>query len=228
MTNDIKSKFIVSDSSTVDSITTLAEKAIKFGRVAENGRVIIDIGNLSQDEKIKLALTLRFIGGSLDSERIDKSISPKELTSILGESNQAVGSRLSVLSRTGFCKSEGHGKYVVYNYKIESFLDDLGSRDNSGAQMDSKTKRPRAKSGSRKEKALTGVGLHIQELITANFFKEPKFVSEIEKELVREGRYHDSRVIDSTIKSVFLLGRRSLKRIPNKEGGKAKWKYVNR
>lgn len=226
MKNDIKSQFIVSDSSTPDQASAWAEKAIKYGRISKNGGIILDKEGLSPDDKIKISLILRFIAGSLD-ETISKSVAPKELTPVTGERNESVGSRLSVLSKTGFCKTEGYGKYIVHHYKITSFLDELDRRKESSPNSQ-KPRTARRGSVSRKEKALTGVGLYIQEIVDENFFNQPRFLSEVEQKLIAENHHYDSRVIDSAIRTIFLLKRKILRRIENKDGGKAKWKYVNR
>jgi hypothetical protein len=76
-------------------------------------------------------------------------------------------------------------------------------------------------------KKLTGVGADIQNLVDNNFFSTPKTIKDIEKELKKEARYHDSRVIDATVKNIFMK-RRIIKRIENEGGGKTKWQYVIR
>lgn len=73
-----------------------------------------------------------------------------------------------------------------------------------------------------------GAGADIQGLIEEDFFKNPKFIIEVQKKLEEEVKYHDIRAIDTTIRKTFVASRKTLKRIPNTEKGKAKWKYVNR
>lgn len=225
MTDDIKDQFIVDDNVDKNSIQKLAKRAIKYGRITREGSVVLDSDDLSKDEVLKLALVIRYIANALD-ETISQSVRPVELTSTLQERVESVGSRLSKLAKESFVRKTGYGQYSVFPYKIESFLDALDRRDVSGSKKP--TQKRSASKGTRKTKELTGVGLDIQKLLDDGFFSIPRFIKEVDSELRREIRYHDPKVIDMTIRKTFVSSRRSLKRIPNTEGGKAKWKYVVR
>jgi len=228
MTDDLRSKFIVDEESVKKSTTQLIEKALKYGRVSKNGDVIIDQSNLSQDNKLKLALILRFLAHSLD-ETISESVRPTELTRIMGERIESVGSRLSKLAKENFVKKSGYGQYVVQHYRIQKFFDDLenGGSD-SKEEKSGKKKVIHKSSGGQKNKPLAKIGEDIQALINTDFFKTPKFVIEVKKKLEEEVKYYDIRTIDTAIRKTFVASRKILKRIPNTEKGKAKWKYVVR
>lgn len=225
MTDDIKSQFIVDDNVDKNSVEKLAKRTLKYGRVTREGGVVLDSSDLSKDDVLKLALVIRYIANAFD-ESIPQSVRPVELTSTLQERVESVGSRLSKLAKESFVKKTGYGQYSVFPYKIESFLDALDGREVSGVKQT--TRRRAVSKGTRKTKELTGVGLDIQKLIDDGFFSTPRFMSELDSELRKETRYHDPKVVDMTIRKTFVSSRRSLKRIPNTEGGKAKWKYVVR
>lgn len=124
MADDIKNQFIVSDSVNRSSVHALAKKALKHGRITQGGSVVIDNNSLSKDDTVKLALVIRFIANALD-DAISQSVRPVELTSVLHERVESVGSRLSKLAKDGFAKKSGYGQYSVFPYKIDPFLDAL-------------------------------------------------------------------------------------------------------
>ncbi len=220
MGKDIKSSFIVSEDQYKGNIEELAEKTIKHGKITENGNIIIENKSLTKEDIVKLCLIIRFIAHEFNND-IPASVRPVDLVDILKERIESVGSRLSLLIRSGFAKREGYGRYIVHTYKIIPFLDNILS--GSSNHTINKTN-----SDPRKTKKLTGIGLDIQELIDEGFFKKPKLVSEIEDELIKKTKYHQTRVIDATIRIIFVRNRKILKRIPNKNKGKAKWLYVNK
>ncbi len=225
MTDDIKSQFIVGDEVDTNSIHRLAKKALKHGRVTKGGNVVVDNARLSKDDTLKLCLVIRYIANALD-ESISQSVRPVELTDALHERVESVGSRLSRLAKENFVRKTGYGQYSVFPYKVEPFLDEVDGKDPVEARKSSATRS--ASKSPRKVKELTGVGLDIQKLLDDDFFSTPRFINEIDSELRKETRYHDPKVIDMTIRKTFVSNRRSLKRIPNTEGGKSKWKYVVR
>lgn len=220
MTNDIKKSFIVSEDHYKGNIEELAQKTIKHGKITENGNIIIENTSLSKDDLVKLCLVIRFIAHEFNEE-MSAAVRPIDLVDILKERTESVGSRLSILAKKGFVKKEGRGVYVVHSYKINAFLDSLSTEQT----IQTRTK---TSNTDRKLKKLTGVGQDIQELIDEGFLKHPKTVNEVEIELNRKTKYHQSRVIDATIRTVFVRSRKTLKRIPNETKGRAKWLYVNK
>src|SRR3989344_4887075 len=220
---DIKSQFIVSAEVSAQRIEELAKRALTYGRITEAGLVVIDDKSLTQDDKLRLALVIRFIASKLD-DSISPTLRPLELVDVLHERLEAVGSRLSKLAKNGFAKRVEHGQYSVLPYRIEVFLDGLDMRDKSKSQQ--KTPRRPGSAGARKPKELTGIGLDVQKIIDSGFFNVPRLMNEINAELKKETKYHDPKVLDMTIRKTFVNNRRALKRIPNSEGGKARWRYV--
>ncbi len=225
---DIRNQFIVSSDKYTGNIDSLAVRAIKFGKVTEKGDIIIENAiSLTKEDIIKLGLVLRFIAHAFD-ESISDALSPTDLAEVSHQRVEAVGSKLSELAtKTGFAKKIGHGQYVVQSYKIDSFLTDLESKSTSEKKNGTKSSKKVRRSGE-STKVLTGVGRDIQGLIDNGFFDEPKFTSEVMQELKREGFYHDPKVVDRTITTTFLKNRRTLKRIPNEDGGLSRWKYLIR
>jgi len=229
MKDDLKNKFIVDESHVRQNTERFIEKALKYGRVSKGGDMIIDKAHLSQDNTLRLALVLRYLGHSLD-ETIPETVRPSELTKVMGERIESVGSRLSQLAKNGFVKKSGYGQYVVQPYKVEKFLDDLeaGEATDAPEQKRGGKKKGRRASANKKSQPLAGIGNDIQGLIDEGYFKTPKFVTEVQGKLEEEVRYHDIRTIDTAIRKTFVASRKVLKRIPNPDKGKAKWKYVDR
>lgn len=231
MKDALKNKFIVDETTTREDAEQLIKKALKYGRVSKSGDIIIDKVQLSQDNILRLALVLRFLAHGID-ESITESVRPTELTKVMGERVESVGSRLSQLAKTGFAKKSGYGQYVVYSYKVNKFLDELESGtveiEVSDKKYPGKKKAKRVATGGKQRVSSVGAGADIQALIEEDFFKTPKFIIEVQKKLEEEVKYHDIRAIDTTIRKTFVASRKTLKRIPNTEKGKAKWKYVNR
>ncbi len=220
MTSDIKSLFIVDESQVIQNNEKLIEKALKYGRITKNGNVIIDKTELSQDNTLKLALVIRFLAHTID-ETISATVRPTEMIALLGERIESVGSRLSHQTKAGFLKKTGYGQYMVNHYKIEGFLNELESDE---PQITAKTARPKRKNSG--TKTLTGIGLHIQHLVEDGFFSTPKEMSAVIHELAAQNVHRDPRVIDKTMRDIFVT-RKILSRIENKDKGKAKWLYVN-
>lgn len=231
MKDELKNKFIVDETTTRKDTEQLIEKALKYGRVSKSGDIIIDQVKLSQDNILKLALVLRFLAHGID-ESITESLRPTELTKVMGERVESVGSRLSQLAKSGFAKKSGYGQYIVHNYKVDKFLDELESgtveMEVSDKRQSGKKKTKKITTGRKQRVSSVGAGADIQALIEEDFFKTPKFIIDVQKKLEEEVKYHDIRAIDTTIRKTFVASRKTLKRIPNTEKGKAKWKYVNR
>lgn len=217
--NNIKKMFILEDENFTGNTANIAKRLIKYGRITKKGEIIIDADNLTQDQILKLCLSIKFIANEMD-DKIEKYVKPTDLVKIMNERSESIGSRLSKLLNDGFVKKVGYGRYVINNYKIETFIKSL--EDDNQKPRSSKTN---IKSGGSKK--LTGIGADIESLIYNNFFSKPKTIKDVELELKRENKYYDSRVIDATMKNIFIR-RRIVKRIENENGGKAKWQYVIR
>ncbi len=229
MKDDLTRQFIVDESDTRRNTQELIKKVLKFGKVSKTGDIIIEDRSLSKDNILKLALVVRFLAHSLD-ESIPESIRPSDLTKVMSERIEAVGSRLSVLVKSNFAKKDGYGKYVVHHYKIEKFLAELeyGNVADDPDKTDQNKRGRKIKISQKRGRPVYGVGADIQNLIDSGFFRTPKFVADVKKKLEEEVKFHDVRVIDTAIRKTFIINKKLLKRIPNTEKGKAKWKYVVR
>lgn len=223
MDEQIEDLFIVKESLGKQAAQSQARRALRFGRITQEGSVVIDDKSLSKGDQLKLCLIIRFIASCLD-EKIDMESRPSELTQILDQRLEAIGSSLSKLVKEGFAKKGGHGKYSVFPYRINSFLDQLEEQ-----QSPTTTSQPIIKTGvKRKKKAFSGIGAHIQRLVDDGFFSVPRFMSEIVSRLEEENVFRDAKVIDRTIRETFVLKQRVLQKVRNVGGGKATWKYVLR
>jgi len=225
--NDVKNLLIVDgDNYSRQTMEELAKRLIKYAKISKNGDIIILDSSLSPDDKLRIALVLRFIAHTFD-DTILETITLKELANLLSERIEAVGSRLSkIIKNESFAKKTKKGVYVVQHFVIDKFLTDLENKKDS---VSGGGKR-RARSGlKRKDKAVTGVGKDILELlINNNFFKTPKAIKEACKKLEEETKFHNPKIVDMTIRKTFVNSKRILKRIPNPNKGKTKWLYVNR
>ncbi len=218
MNNTLSSQFIVDDEHIKQNTEELVKKALKYAKITKNGIILIEDNTLSQENKLKLCLAVRFLANSLD-ENITNIIRPSELTKTLGERPESVGSRLSKLASDGFAKKIGFGQYAIHPYRVEPFLNSLET--------------PRKESGSRnissnKTHPSSGISGDIQALIDGGFFNTPKFMSDVKTKLEEEVKFHDIRLIDKTVRTTFVSSKKILKRIKNDGKGVAKWKYVIR
>lgn len=222
MENDIRNQFIVTDDQSSQNIEIQARRTLAFGRITKDGSIIIDDRSLSKGDQLKLCLVIRYIASNF-SEEIGRDTRPSDLTNVLGQRVEAIGSLLSKLTSEGFTKKSSRGNYSIHAHKINHFLDYL-ERLNSPSNESSKKVR---RSGT-KGNALTGIGKYIQLLIEDGFFNEPRLISEVVFELKKENVIRNPKVIDKTIRDSFVSMRRSLQRIPNEDGGRSKWKYMIR
>jgi len=225
--NGIKNLLIVDGSNYSKQIMEeFAKKLIKYAKISKNGDIIILDSSLPPDDKLRIALVLRFIAHTFD-DTIPETITLKELANLLSERLEAVGSRLSkIMKNEKFAKKIKKGVYLVQYFVIDKFLTDLENKEHSIGSGKKRT----TKSGSkRKDKVVTGVGKDILELlINNNFFKTPKTIKEACKKLEEETRFYNPKVVDMTIRKTFVDSKKILRRISNPDKGKVKWLYVNR
>jgi hypothetical protein len=217
--NDIVNKFIVDETQyTSEKVQKYAEKALKYARITKDGKILFENNNIASIDKLRISLAVRFIGHSFD-HNIPDTLSANEAKSILShESDDAIRARMSQLMKEGFAKKEGPGVLRIYPHKIETLFDNIGTTP---------SKSPNRKTGGT-VKLLSGVGKDVQDLVSAKFFDTPKTVQEVKAKLEQEVKFHDIRVLDTTIRKTFVGNKKILKRIPNEGDGKAKWKYVVR
>jgi hypothetical protein len=168
---------------------------------------------------------LRFIAHTFDNA-IPETIALKELTNLLSERLEAVGSRLSkIIKNENFAKKVKRGVYLVQYFVIDKFLTDLESKEHSPSER----KRKIGGSSKKRDKAVTGVGKHILELLINNdFFKTPKTIKQACEKLEQETKFHNPKIVDMTIRKTFVDSKKILKRIPNPKKGRTKWLYVIR
>lgn len=222
--NDIKNRFIVNEDTYNRAwAKKIAEKALIFAKVSENGKVFIEVSNLLPDYKLKLVLVVRFIAHSFDAN-ISKSVKVSELKDILAnETNNAIGSRMSQIAKSGFSKKDGGaGRYSVHPYKIEGFLQEL---ETIQAQPEKLKKGVIYK---KRTGGMSKISKDIMSLIEIGFFKTPKTIQEAKSKLEEEVKFYDIRSIDTTIRKQFVKNNKTLKRLPHEGKGKTKWHYVIR
>lgn len=225
--NDIEKLLIVDDEDySKDQAKKIATRVVKYAKISKKGDIIIIDNFLSPDDKLRIALVLRFIAHTFNSG-IPETISLKELTLVLSERLEAVGSRLSkIIKNENFAKKIKKGVYIVQSFMIERFLTNLENKKTVGSVQG---KRKISKTNRKvTNKAVTGVGKDILDLlINKDFFKTPKTIKEACDKLKQETKYYDPRVVDATIRKTFVSSQKMLRRLPAEGKGKARWVYVN-
>ncbi|MBI4097231.1 MAG: hypothetical protein HY428_02330 [Candidatus Levybacteria bacterium] len=227
--NDIEKLLIVdSDDYSKDKAREIAARVIKFAKISKTGDIILIDTSLSPDDKIRLALVLRFIAHIFNNE-IPETITLKELTVVLSERMEAVGSRLSqIIKNENFAKKVKKGEYLVHNFTIDRFLTNLENKDANTSPTRQGNRKKSRKSSAVTKKTVTGVGKEILELLVNNdFFKTPRTIKEVCDKLKQETKYYDVRVVDATIRKTFVANQRILRRLPAEGKSKARWVYVN-
>jgi hypothetical protein len=224
--NDIEKQLIVDDENySKERAKKIAEKIIKYGKITKKGEILILDNSLSPDDKLRLSLVLRFIAHIFNSE-IPEAITLKELSLILSERLEAVGSRLSqIIKNENFARKFKKGVYVAQYFAIDKFLESLNKK---GSVNDIHEKGRHKKTRKITNKTVTGVGKDILELlINKDFFKTPKTVKEACDMLKQETKFYDPRVVDATIRKTFVSSQKFLRRLPAEKKGKSRWVYVN-
>jgi len=225
--NDVRKSFIVDEVDFgKDFAEKLEERIIEYAKINKAGDLLIMVSGLSPNDKLKLLLSARFIAHNID-KNIPETVSLSDAGKLLtNESKEAIGSRMSHLVKPlGFARKKSRGVYTVQPYKIEEFLDGLNLRGKTEHGKQPTRRKKQTGGGAIKH---SGVGKDILELVENNFFDTPKTVKEVEDKLKEEIKFHDIRVIDTTIRKTFVKSKKLLKRIKNTGGGKAKWLYVTR
>ena len=175
--NDIEKLLIVdSDDYSNDKARKIATRVIKFAKISKNGDIILIDTSLSPDDKIRLALVLRFIA-HIFNDGIPETITLKELTVVLSERMEAVGSRLSkIIKNENFAKKVKKGVYLVHNLMIDRFLANLENRGVATPPVSQGNRRKPKRSSKTTNKTVTGVGKDILDLLINNdFFKSTSF-----------------------------------------------------
>lgn len=225
--NDISKQLIVDDENySIERAKKMAEKIVKYGKITKKGDILIIDNSLSPDNKLRLSLVLRFIAHIFNND-IPETITLKELSIILSERLEAVGSRLSqIIKKELFAKKVEKGVYMAQHFAIDKFLDNLG-KENSIQSIREKSGGPK-RTRKNSNKTVTGVGKDILDLlINKDFFKTPKTIKEACDMLKQETKFYDPRVVDTTIRKTFVSSQKVLRRLPAEKMGKSRWVYVN-
>lgn len=225
--NDIEKLLIVDEQDySREQAKKIAMMIVKYAKISKKGDIIILDSSLSPDDKLRLSLVLRFTAHIFNKD-IPETITLKELAIVLSERIEAVGSRLSILiKKENFAKKVKKGVYIVRYFMINRFLTGLENKEITYKM----SKRNKNSKSNRKitNKAVTGIGKYIQDLLINNdFFKTPKTVNEVCKKLEQETKFYDPRVVDTTIRKTFVSSKKILRRLPAKDKGKSRWVYVN-
>jgi hypothetical protein len=128
---NLKEKFIVSEKIDEKRINEFVERLLPFCKVTEGGGVIIEKAELTTIEKIKIALTARFLANSLDSE-ISPEVNGEELSNSLMIPKDQVLARLKELKDEKFAFRVSKGVYKVNPFKIDDLLKSLENKYKAG------------------------------------------------------------------------------------------------
>ncbi len=124
---NLKEKFIVSEEIDEKRISEFVERLLPFCKVTKSGGIIIEKAGLTTIEKIKIALTARFLANHLDSE-ISSDVSGDELSSSLMIPKNQVLARLKELKDKKFALRVSKGVYRVNLFQIDDLLKDLENK----------------------------------------------------------------------------------------------------
>lgn len=124
---NLKEKFIVSEKIDEKRIKQFVERLLPFCKVTKSGGIVIEKAELTTIEKIKIALTARFLANSLDSE-ISPEVSGEEISNSLMIPKDQVLARLKELKDEKFAFRISKGIYKVNPFKIDELLNSLENK----------------------------------------------------------------------------------------------------
>lgn len=123
---ELKDKFLVSDSLSEQKMLGLLEVAINHCVVDPRGHVEIKTSGLTVRDKIMLILAARFIAHHLD-ESIAMDVMGEEIAKNAFVAPEQVRARTSDLVKDKMIDSPSRGTYRALAHKIEPFLRNLSS-----------------------------------------------------------------------------------------------------
>ena len=122
MTN-IKEKFIISKKLELQTIEAYAERLLPFCTVYSDGEIALGNEKLTTLEKVKVALTARYLANGLDNT-ISAEITPEELVHWLNIPKDQISARLKDTRDAHFASTSEKGS-TAYSQKIGDFLTEL-------------------------------------------------------------------------------------------------------
>jgi hypothetical protein len=120
----IKERFIVSDEIEQKILEKFIERLLAFCKVTESGRVIVERTDITNENKIRLAIVARYLASRIETQ-ISPRITSKELSDYLLMPQNQVNSRLKELKDKKIINFVERGVYEADPTKIESFIKEL-------------------------------------------------------------------------------------------------------
>nr|MDO8046182.1 hypothetical protein [Candidatus Baldrarchaeota archaeon] len=124
---ELKKKFIVEEKLDEKVVSECIEKILPFCKVSKNGEVIIEKKNMTVADRIKLALTARFLANYLERE-ISAETTAKELSSFLYVPENQISARLKELKDSKFAIRVKKGVYTVNPLQIRKFVHEIETK----------------------------------------------------------------------------------------------------
>ena len=127
----LRKKFIVDEEIGARKIEEFVERMLPFCKVTKNGGIIIERTDFTGSDKIKIALTARFLANALDSD-IPSEVSADELSSSLMIPKDQVQARAKEIVDSKFASRVSKGVYKVNPFKIDDLLASLEHKYGGG------------------------------------------------------------------------------------------------
>ena len=123
--NELKRTFIIDAKSYAkERIPVMVKRLLPFCRITPEGTVYFTRKDLTHKNRIKLALTARFLGSKLD-DNIPPYATGDELAKIIGMPNANTNARISEALADGEIMREQKNKYAVIPAYIEKILEKI-------------------------------------------------------------------------------------------------------
>jgi len=124
---ELKKKFIIDQTEyEKEKVESHLEKALKYGRITTDGRVILK-NNLTNKEKVGVVLIIRYLANQLD-ENISKDVSVKEISNYTGIKENQTRARCSDLVGDGVILRVEGNVFRFYPTLIDEFLNNLDQK----------------------------------------------------------------------------------------------------
>jgi len=125
---ELRKQFIVNEKEFNSKNTEKFIRGIlNFIKIGQDGGIFLELDSMGNAEKIRLAITARFLANKLD-KNIPSEVSLPEIMKALSLPQNTTTARISELIKQRAIKRVKAGKYLVIPYKIEEFIDKINKK----------------------------------------------------------------------------------------------------
>ena len=122
---DLKKDFIVDAKEfETEDIVESVKLILKYCKIDSNGNIHLMNHDLTQSEKISIALTARFLANKIQNS-IDSKVSVEELSAALNMEPNTVSARLTELTQGKVVNRIEEGTYAIASFHIKRFFKEL-------------------------------------------------------------------------------------------------------